>query len=922
MPWRLTFRLFSALLVFFCLIENAGAQTTISGALAGIVTDPSGAVVPGADILIRDKAKGTRQFTKTDRDGTYQFSFLLPGQYSLTVSHTGFRAQSCDVEVLLGPPGTRNLTLEIEGGSSTVKVTGEMPLLQTENGDASTTMTAMQVAEVPNPGNDLTYIAQTAPGAIMNTDTSGSGGSYLGNVSILGMPGTSNLFTLNGMNDNMMFVNSNNSGALGMMLGQNEVQEASVVNNGYSAQFGGAAGSSINYVTKSGGNAFHGNAAWYWNGRVLNANDWIDNAESNPRPFDIANQWAGSLGGPIVKDKLFFFFDTEGMHLVLPQPEYVTLPSAAFEAATMKNIDAIFGATSASHKFYRKIFDLYNQTPGASKATPGAFGNSPLGCNGWTNPNDPNDPMALGVGTPCAVHFFENLYHPESESIVSGRVDWNLGPNDRLFFLAQYDHGERAAWIDPINSAFNGFIHMPWWQGQLSETHILSPTASNQFLLAGTYISQNQSVANPAQAQALFPTALGWCYAGCAFTNLGGLAWAEAMLFYVKSVSFQVSDDFTKTSGKHKLGTGVSFLRTYLMGPGYSFSGTGQILPQSINAFFYGGMAPGNPQDITTLVQTFPLNTRNRIAIYSLAPYAQDEWRVRSNLTLTMGLRAEHQSNPVCASSCFSRPVNSFNLLDHDPNQPYNQAILAHQKRAFANIDNIVWSPRFSFAWQPRGTSHQSVLRGGIGIFYDPVPGLLATTQTTSFPLVNTYTIAGYNLAPGEKNNLFDAAVQSNAALLNGFASGQTLAQLRAADPTFSPPAVYNAPHDVHLAQYQKWSLQAQQNFGSSTSLTVGYFGNHGIREFTQDGAANAHNFGTYPSVPCGSPPVAPCYDARFGQVQQYWSNGLSNYNGMVVSFEKRITHWGSGLLQVNYTYGHALDEVSNGGLGQFTYAS
>jgi len=917
MHLRLMIRLIPILLLFLCSSENSPAQTTISGALMGTVTDPSGAVVPGVDVKLRNNSKGAIQSTKTDAEGVYRFFFLAPGKYTLHVSHPGFHEQSCDVDVLLWSAGTRNLTLQVAQGSTTVQVTGETPLLQAENGGASTAMSQKQVSEVPNPGNDLTYIAQTAPGAIMNTEAGG-----LGNVSILGMPGTSNLFTLNGMNDNSMFLNTNNSGALGMMLGQNEVEEASIVNNGYSAQFGGAAGSSINYLTKSGGNVFHGNAAYYWNGRALNANDWIDNAEGNPRPFDIANQWAGSIGGPIVKDKLFFFFDTEGMHLVLPQPTYVTLPSEAFEAATMANIDAIFGQLSASHKFYQQVFNLYNQTPGASKAMPGNFVDS-LGCNGWTNPNDPNDPMALGVGTPCAVHFFENLYHPASESVVSGRMDWNMRAKDRAFLLVQYDHGQRAASIDPIDSAFNGFIHVPWWQGQLNETHTISPTAANQFLLAATYLFQKQSVANPAQTQAVFPTVLGWCNAGCPFSTLGGFDYTEAMFTGNKSVSFQVSDDLTKTAGKHKLGAGISLLRTSLAGLGYNYSGTGQILPQTINAFFYGGTAPSDRnQDFTTLIQSLPLNTWNRLDVYTLALYGQDEWRARSNLTLTIGLRAEHQSNPVCASSCFSRLANSFDSLNHDPNQPYDEAILTDQKRAFASMDNIVWSPRFSFAWQPWGSSHHTVLRGGIGIFYDPLAGLIAASQTTSFPLVNTYTITGYNLAPGETNNLFDAAIKSNAAVLKGFSSGQTLAQIQAADPTFSSPAVYNAPHTVHMPQYQKWSLQAQQNFGSSTSLTVGYFGNHGIHEFIQDGSANAHSFGSYPSVPCGSPPVAPCYDTRFGQVQQYWSNAISNYNGMVVSFDKRVSGWGSGLLQVNYTYGHALDEVSNGGLGQFAFGS
>jgi len=282
---KLSLRLLAiAFLVIFS-IRDISAQTTTSGGLTGAVSDASHAVVPGASVELRNNTKGTTQTAKTDGDGVYRFSFLAPGRYTLTVSHAGFRKVSQEVDVLLGPSGTRNITLEIAGGSSTVKVTDEMPLLQAENGDVSTTINLLQVSQVPNPGNDLTYIAQTAPGAIMNTEAGG-----LGNVSILGMPGTSNLFTINGMNDNSMFLNTNNSGALGMMLGQNEVEEASIVSNGYSAQFGGAAGSNINYITKSGGNAFHGNAAWYWNGKDFNAIDWIDNAEGNPRPFDIANQ--------------------------------------------------------------------------------------------------------------------------------------------------------------------------------------------------------------------------------------------------------------------------------------------------------------------------------------------------------------------------------------------------------------------------------------------------------------------------------------------------------------------------------------------------------------------------------------------------------------------------------------------------------
>jgi hypothetical protein len=911
-------RRLSLVLLCFHALAPCIAQTANSGALAGVVSDVSGAVVPNAEIQLLDNSKRSRQSTITDAEGTYRFFFLAPGKYTLHVRHEGFREQRTEVEVALGQPGTRNVRLEIAGGVSTVRVADEMPMLQTENGDVSTTMNSLQISEVPNPGNDLTYIAQTAPGAIMNTDTIGA--PYLGNVSILGMPGTSNLFTTNGMNNNNMLVNTNNSGALGMLLGQNEVQEATVVSGGYSGQFGGAAGSSINYLTKSGGNELHGNAAYYWNGRVLNANDWIDNAQGIPRPFDIANQWAGSLGGPIAKDKLFFFFDTEGMHLVLPQPTYVVLPTPAFETATIKNIDKIFGSTSASHKFYKQVFDLYNQTPGASAAQPGNFGDS-LGCNGWTDPNDLNDPQAVGVGTPCAKHFFENLYHPANEFIVSGRVDWNASSRDRVFLLVQYDHGQRAAYIDPISPMFYAFTNQPWWQAQLSETHTISPMAANQFLLAGTYMFPLTSVANPAETQAVFPTVLSWCNAGCPFSALGGQNFNFAQPTGAKTVSYQVSDDTVKIVAKHKLGAGISFLRTYITEFGFNFNGTGQILPQTINAFYYGGVAPSNPvQDFTTLDQAYPKVTWNRIDFYSLALYGQDEWQVRPNLTVTAALRAEHQSNPVCATNCFVRLAAPFYLLNHDPNEPYNKAILVNQKQAYANTDSLVWSPRFSFAWQPWGLSRNTVLRGGVGVFYDPVPGILAVAQSQNFPLVNLYTITGYNLAPGEINNLFNVAAKSNAALLKGFASGQTLAQIQQTDPNFSPPIFYNSADRVRTAQYQKWSLQLQQNLGWANSLTIGYFGNHGIHEFYQDVNANAHNFGTYPTTPCSSPPIEPCYDARFGQVQQFGSGAVSNYNGIVVSYEKRISRWGRGLMQVNYTYGHALDEVSNGGFQPFTF--
>ena len=937
-----------AILLLFPSSQNSIAQTTTSGGLIGVVRDPSQAAVPDAKVEIRENTKGTTQATKTDGDGVYRFFFVAPGNYTLNVSHPGFREEVQKINILLGPAGTRDITLKLAGTSTTVRVTDEIPLLQTENGDVSTTFSQKQISEVPNPGNDLTYIAQTAPGAIMNSDGIGVTGS--GNFSILGMPGASNLFTLNGMNDNssiehhvngdLIVANTNISGVLGMLLGQNEVQEATVVSNGYSGQYGGAAGSFVTYLTKSGSNAFHGNSQYYWNGTALNANDWFSNAFQLPRPIDNANQWAVSLGGPMKKDKLFFFFDTEGTLISLPSLIQIVLPSPQFETSTLSNIDHIFGATSASDTFYRQMFNLWKNTPGASAATPGDFNSSsPLGCYGWKDPTDPNSPNRVGVNVPCTRHFARNVNASSNDYIVSGRGDWNLSPADRLFLLVQYGNGRTPVHVDPVSPVFSAYCNQSTWQGQLSETHTLGPTAANQFLLAGTFLDRTCSVANSPKTLATFPTEVSWFTAGIPIAGVGGFDIHYLLPIATRPTTYQISDDVVKTLGRHKFALGVHLLRTDATLGGYNRYGSGLLLPLSVSAFFCGGESPSqdpskisltNPclvdethpaiaTDLTQLQQAYPLSTWNRFAFYSLGLYGQEEWQARANLTLTLTLRADHQSNPVCAKNCFARFSGPFNSLSHDANQPYDSGILINQKQAFANTDSIVWSPRFSFAWQPFGVSRNTVVRGGFGIFYDQIPASLAANLAFNPPSNTFFNISGYNLAPGEVNSLSGNAASSNAVFANGYASGQSITQIRALDPNFTPPSFVNPANWMHSPQYQKWSLQAQQRFGASTSLTIGYFGNHGLHELAQNPNANAFGFGSFPAALCTATIVTACADPRFGGVTEYQTNAISNYNGMVVSFEQRLAGWGGGMYQVNYTYGHALDEVSNGGVSVFT---
>ena len=176
------------------------------------------------------------------------------------------------------------------------------------------------------------------------------------------------MFTVNGNDNNDPFLNLNNSGSSNLTLGANEIQEVAVVTNGYTAQYGRMAGVQLDSVTKSGSNQYHGNANYYWNGTVLNANDWFNPSTDTPRPFAVNNQWSASFGGPIIKNKTFFFLDTEGLRYTLPSTQNIFLPTTAFETAVLNNLTA--NGRGAEIPFYNQMFSLYNNAPGHANYVP------------------------------------------------------------------------------------------------------------------------------------------------------------------------------------------------------------------------------------------------------------------------------------------------------------------------------------------------------------------------------------------------------------------------------------------------------------------------------------------------------------------------------------------------------------------------
>jgi hypothetical protein len=210
MNFRQFFSVFFAFMVFLIFSLRLSAQTQTTGDIAGVVTDPTGAVVPNAKVTLKDESRGNRQDTTTNQTGAYRYYLLPPGPHTVTVTVTGFKVVNRSVEVTLGSVVTADIQLTIGSASEVVSVTEAAPLLQAENGDQATTLNDQQVQELPNPGNDITFTAELAPGVVANT----SGGG-LGNFSSFGLGANANLFTLNGMDDNDPFLNLNNSGATG-----------------------------------------------------------------------------------------------------------------------------------------------------------------------------------------------------------------------------------------------------------------------------------------------------------------------------------------------------------------------------------------------------------------------------------------------------------------------------------------------------------------------------------------------------------------------------------------------------------------------------------------------------------------------------------------------------------------------------------
>jgi hypothetical protein len=729
---------------------EAVAQGETTSAIVGQVSDASGAAVPGATITIHNTETGLRRTVTTDDSGRFDFTQLKPGTYTVRVEAQGFEAQQNDaVTSGLGQKQTVNFILEIALATEHIEVSGEAVILSPENANTSTTLNAPALENLPNPGGDLTYPLQFATGALINTAGSGNdfvgGTNGYGNVEFNGLPALANGYIVDGLETNDPLTNLNSGLSTNLVLGLNSISEVTVNTLSYAVDQGRYGASQVNYVTKSGSNQFHGNLYELWNGSKFNAADYFTSAvPGRQKPGATVNHFGGSLGGPIIHDKLFFFFDSEWVRIALPIVTPTVVPTPVFQAYVLKKLS--FGGTgpltgtiypAAPQQmvpFYQNMFSLYGNVDG----TPTAVLGCPLNEDGSQAAGNPPD------GRGCANRQSVSHSSDDHEQVQTLRIDYNINEKDTTWYRVQADTGVQAAYTDPINSIFDSVSPQPLYSIAAGYTHVLSQNLVNYFNPGFSWYGSLFGPADFRKTLAAFPIVLQGTGAN-AFTTVGGLdnTWVQGR----RASRLFINDNLAWSHGAHefRFGTNTRILRLndYDFGEGT----VPTVTYDTLERYIYG--------IAWTATKTFPTSANEPFNFLNLDLYAQDTWKLSRKLTWTFGIRDTLNSNPLNPHQQIARLKGSFSSISHD-DQPLNAAIQTGLGNIFSSTPLAILQPRTAIAWQ---FEPKTVLRTGFGIFSDLLPGTVADVVGFNPPYVKTFqgglngTAGGAAIAPGAYNS-------------------------------------------------------------------------------------------------------------------------------------------------------------------------
>jgi Carboxypeptidase regulatory-like domain len=914
--------LFCFLLLLMVNSASLSAQSGTSSAIAGTVLDASDAALPGAAITATEVDTKATRTVQTNQDGRFLFSQVNPGTYTVSVRAAGFAEQiSQPIAVEVGRTAALNFNLAVSAASQTVEVTAQQTLLSLENPNTTTTIEAKTIASLPNAGSDLTFVAQFAPGALMNTagssnDAKAAGG--YGNVEYNGLPATSNGYILDGYDTNDPWLGLNIGLSTNLVLGLDAVDQATVNTNSYSVDEGRYGASQVNYFTKSGTNKFHGDLYELWDGSPFSAENYFlhDNdtpGNITPKPRSNVNHFGFAVGGPIRKNKLFFFTAYEGVRIALPIVTQAVDPSPAYQQYVLGQlglggVDPITGtalpAEPAEVPFYHSMFGLYGNTVG----TPVPVSSCPLDASGALLPGTQNRGNLFN-GSGCANQREESLQNSDHENLVVVKIDHTINAANTVWYRFQSDTGLQATWTDPINIIFNSYSPQPQRTLVAGYTHIFRPNLVNQFNPGASWYGSIFAPNNFAQVQQTFPIVLAAGSNQAPFTTIGGLNNTYPQGRNV--TQWQVNDNLDWIRGKQEYRFGINTRRVDVSDHDLGEGRVPAAIYDDLAEFTYGAAY--------TESWTFPISLKERVAVGNLDLYAMDTWKPTSRATFIAGLRTTWNTDPVNQQYLFARPAGSFLDLSHSASQPLDQAIQAGVSTLFPSTPLLVWQPRVSVAYQ---VAPGTVVHLGFGVFNDIIPAQIADLAATNAPYAPTFVggiggqVGGLAIAPGVANSAAGADLSANAQFQSlfkaggppcaGFVAGERTCPLAVSLNTF-PTGTLKSPY------YYQYNFGIEQKLNAHGAVRIGYVGTRGLHEPFQVGLNGYQTVcaGCFAPYPYQQP-----LDQRFGSVNEFRTDASSNYSGLQTSISEQLH---SLTLSANYTLSHCLDEISNGGLLPFS---
>lgn len=913
----------AALAILLACAAGTPAQD-VTASITGTVTDQTGAVIAGATVTAKDVARGTVWTATTNDQGVYSLLRVPVGTYDIRVESPGFQAAvQPGVTLVLNQTARLDYQLKVGQVSQVVEATTAAPVLQTETTQVSTILDSRTNEALPLATRNyvqLTLLSAGSvtpnPGGFNNGDNTASGSRPY----INGNREQANNFLLDGNDNNQVSDN-----LLGYTPSPDAIQEFNLITNNASAEFGNFQGGIVSATIKSGTNSFHGDVWEFFRNDVLNANKWENNWSGAAKNKLRWNMFGGTLGGPVIKNKLFFFVDYQGQRFDHPSSaQQITVFTAAERQGDFSQLLA------------QKGVQLYNpcaagtginNVPCSAAATRTAFANNQI-------PGGMISPVAQALfasslyPTPVNTQLTNNAFNTTAQAFNAdqgdARVDYNLSSKDRIF--GRFSHGyQNNPTTNSVALLGTGFSTAPTYNIVGTWTHMLSNSLLNEARFGWNHVTLHNGTtfdksvgtlgeqlgiagSNPNGVAGLLNLAFG----GGTPTNftcgdISCIGSSEVEQNFDDKV-YQLEDSLIWTHGRHTLHFGFQYwkqiINTFYSGNsgklggmvfGPNFTASAATNPAAKTgdgtADFFLGLPTSFGRGISTGGWEQHSNT--------IAGYAQDDWKVNTRLTLNLGLRYEAHTP---WTEIKNRQVN-FGLLT-------GAVEFAGQNGNSAGLYNGTYGakdlqPRIGFAWRPEALGDRTVVRGA---------------YTVSSYLEGTGTNLRLTLNPPFSPAEF-LTQYNNVALPGSTASQGVIAPPPPSDPTCSDLSCYNGAlirlwdPNVQPAISQQWNLTVQHQFANNLTLQLGYVGQHGTHLMVPMPYAQKQSLA---NSACGQPPCTapsiyiagnPTLASKISQISGTASNGNMRYDALQAVLQKDYAH---GLqYQVAYTYSKCMTNNS-----------